>query len=182
MKIYKIANKEIAKVLPLNRLRQPDNSTCGHTSIAMIAQYYNINKSVKDIQNIASEKENKEGLDPNSIINIFNKLGLSATKHFNLSFEEIKNYINKNTPIIIELQAWSDNKHTNNQWKNEWNEGHYIVTIGYTQNKLIFADPSTNERTYLSYEELLPRWHDNDYGTKNEKLAIIINRNKNENI
>lgn len=165
-----------SKIIPLKSIRQPDGSTCGHTSLSMILQYYGIDKEVDDIRKLVPKKENDGGLCPESILAAAEELGLKAHKHYDLSFREIKSYLDDDTPLIIELQAWPETEIPDRDWKNEWKEGHYVVAIGYTSEHIIFADPSVSNKAFLTFEDLLPRWHDNDYGKKNKKLAIVIDR------
>jgi uncharacterized protein YvpB len=180
MKLRKIKTFESRrKLLQFPRVEQPDNSTCGHTSIVMIAQYYGASYKVDDIRQMVSQKENSEGLSPETILKIASQLRFKAKVENGLSFEAIKTYINNDTPVIIELQSLEEPSQ-NHDWENEWENGHYVVAIGYTLENLIFADPQSFLKSYLSYEELLPRWHDIDYGKKNEKLAIIIERPNNK--
>jgi len=104
-----------------------------------------------------------------------------VAKYLKLSFKmrdmnikNIKNYINKKIPVILLIQAWPGRKVKN--WKNCWQDGHYVVAIGYDSKKIYFEDPSAFLRTYLGYKELEKRWHDID-SSKNKKyynLGIII--------
>jgi hypothetical protein len=58
-----------------------------------------------------------------------------------------------------------------------WTEGHWVVAIGYDNDdpdntKLIFEDPASFFRTWLSEGELIERWHDLNEGTaKGQKLV-----------
>ena len=55
-----------------------------------------------------------------------------------------------------------------------------MVAIGYNDTCLFFEDPSSVNRTYLSFEELEKRWHDvdDDNKTKNKHVAVIITGEK----
>jgi ABC-type bacteriocin/lantibiotic exporter with double-glycine peptidase domain len=54
-------------------------------------------------------------------------------------------------------------------WKTDYDDGHYAIVIGYHGNIIIFEDPSSIRRTWLTEEEFLARWHDVD-PRKNKKL------------
>lgn len=56
------------------------------------------------------------------------------------------------------LQSWSGVKNKN--YKKDWDDGHYVVAIGYDKNHLYFEDPYSVLRTYLSIKEVNERWHD----------------------
>lgn len=177
MKLRKLKAFETKRnVLLFPRIKQPDGNTCGHTSIAMILEYFGTDKTIEEIEeivkSIGKQNENSEGLSPETIVNVFSKLNVKSYIKNDLSFDEIKAYINTRVPLIIEMQAWVDDP--NKDLSNEWGDGHYNIAIGYTLDYVIFADPYSFYKAYIKYDDLLPRWHDNDYGKKNEKLAIIV--------
>ena len=40
---------------------------------------------------------------------------------------------------MVDLQAWSDHAAP---WRQTWDAGHYVVMVGYDDDRLYFADPS----------------------------------------
>ncbi|MBU4308164.1 MAG: C39 family peptidase, partial [Nanoarchaeota archaeon] len=94
-------------------------------------------------------------------------------KQKTMTIKKIKKSINKRRPVLIDLQAWKGKEvkgkwipDKNKDWKNDWEDGHYVVAIGYSRNKIFFEDPSATARTFLSYRELEKRWHDINSGKK----------------
>jgi len=55
-------------------------------------------------------------------------------------------------------------------WSQDWEDGHYVVGIGYDSNNIYFMDPATmGNYTYIPVDEFLARWHDKDQrGKKTE--------------
>lgn len=159
------------RILNFPRVQQPNSDSCGQACISMILQYFGLREKVGDLEKLPQSKKDKNGLEPESIIEILKKFKVKASIKRDLSFEDIKELINNKRPIIIELQAYTEKEE---DLVNSSENGHYIVAIGYTLDYLIFADPSSFFKTCLKFEELLPRWHDIDNGKKNEKLAIVI--------
>ncbi|HTW96438.1 MAG TPA: cysteine peptidase family C39 domain-containing protein [Candidatus Methylomirabilis sp.] len=94
--------------------------------------------------------------------------GIERTlRHFGLKLESkkmtirvLKKYLDREIPVIILLQAWPANLKQKIDWKNWWQDGHYVVAIGYDKKKIYFEDPMCNMRTYLTFKELQDRWHD----------------------
>ena len=159
-------------VLPFPRVQQPRSGECGHACISMILQYFELRETVGELEDEPQCKKDKDGLSPESIVEILEKFKIKSSIMYDLSFEEIQKIIDDGRPLIIELQAY---KEGSKELDKSWIEGqHYIVAIGYTLEHIIFADPSCFFRTQLKFEELLPRWHDTDNGKKNQKLAIVI--------
>ena len=158
-------------ILKFPRVQQPDSDSCGHACIAMILQYFELREKVGDLEKFPLSKKDVNGLEPDSIVTILEEFKIKSSIKRDLTFDEIKELIDKKRPLIIELQAYTDKKE---DLIKSYENGHYIVAIGYTLEYLIFADPSSYFKTYLKFEELLSRWHDIDNGKKNEKLAIVI--------
>ena len=104
---------------------------------------------------------------------------MAVARHFKLSatmgemsVQKIKECIGKDIPIILLLQAWAQTKSQN--WQNHWNDGHYVVAIGYDKKKIYFEDPYTISHTFLPYKELERRWH----GEKRYRIGIVIKGKK----
>ena len=58
------------------------------------------------------------------------------------------------------MQAWRDR---DAQWKDIWDAGHYVVMVGYDDERLFFMDPSTmtpGAYAYVERKEFDERWHD----------------------
>jgi len=58
-------------------------------------------------------------------------------------------------------------------------EGHWVVAIGYDENRMLFMDPSTlGNYTYIPNEEFLDRWHDTDSDnvTQLVHFGIVISK------
>lgn len=166
------------KNIDFQNIQQPDGSTCGHTCLAMMLQFLGIEASVEEIKKQAEDKENSEGLSPNGMIEIAKHFGAKAIVKRNTSIRDVVSMINDNQPVIVELQAWPEDPDKN--LGKSWDDGHYVVAVGHTTNHMIFEDPSSPIRTFLSFDELEKRWHDNDYGQKNKQLIVIVTKNEND--
>ena len=80
------------------------------------------------------------------------------------------------TPVIVLLQAWADRYMTLDDWRRDWDDGHYAIVIGLNKDVLLFEDPSTIRRTWLREREFLARWHDVDTktGEKYEHFGMVL--------
>ena len=75
-----------------------------------------------------------------------------------MTITEIKSYINKEIPVLVVLQARTLKKNINRE--TDWDDGHYVIAIGYDDDNIYFEDPGNFKRTFLSYDEFKKRWHD----------------------
>lgn len=158
------------KCIILPDVRQTFNFDCGAKALESIFTYYGLNIREDNIMKLAKTSPN--GTSIKNLINTIKKYGLKSVSK-QMDIEDIKNYINKKIPVIVILQAWAKKKEV--CWENDWKDGHYVIAIGYTKDKILFEDPSTYERTYLKYNELEERWHDIDKnGKKYFHQAIAI--------
>jgi uncharacterized protein YvpB len=97
---------------------------------------------------------------------------LVATEKENMNVADLKRYIDNGIPIIMIVQAWPDETV---DWENEYDWGHYVVAIGYDDENIYFEDPASIIRTWLSYDELMMRWHtyvDQERKAKGYGIAI----------
>lgn len=75
--------------------------------------------------------------------------------------------------MIVEIQAWAD---PGTDYKNDWDDGHYVVVIGFDQDYLYFEDPwILGNIGYIKKTDFPDRWHDIVSGTRKVyNLGIII--------
>ncbi len=165
------------KILDFPILRQTFDYDCGAKALQSVLVYYGV--EVREDTIIKLAHTNKDiGTPIEGIIETIEKYGLKyVSKSMNIS--EVKDFIDKNVPVIVVIQAWKDKK--NVDWKNDWDDGHYVTIIGYDSEKIIFEDPSSFEKTYLTCDEFLKRWHDVDSKGKkyfNHGIAVFGKEHK----
>jgi ATP-binding cassette subfamily B protein len=149
------------KLIEFPEYRQPDADSCGATTIHMILTYYGIDENLEDIERLAGTNH-EFGTSIAGMKRVADEYNLKYEER-TLTIDDLKHNIDKGRPIIIMIQAWSVKD--NVDWKNEWNQGHYVCVRGYDSRRIYFADPVNVKITFLSYVELEDRWHgynDND--------------------
>jgi len=154
----------------LPQLVQTYNYDCGAKALQSILAYYGIEAREDKIMKFA--KTSKKGTPIRGMVTATEKFGLK-TEIKGMTIKDIKEYIKKDIPVILILQAWTGKKEVD--WEKDWADGHYVVAIGYTKDKVLFVDPSSFQYTYLKYNELEKRWHDVDTdGKKYDHYGIAI--------
>ncbi|MDD3263468.1 MAG: C39 family peptidase [Candidatus Nanoarchaeia archaeon] len=168
--------KELINV-PL--IRQYSNYDCGAACVQSILGYFNFNVRLEDI--IKTFKMNK-----NNCINCYEippflkffDIDSEIKKDFTI--KELENCLDKNQPIMVALQS---NKPSNVKWKDCYNQGHFVIIIGYDKDYYYCMDPSTlGYRTFIDKKEFEKRWHDKDYYNEvvHNFAIIILNKRKKE--
>lgn len=138
-------------------LRQAYDYDCGANALQSVLAYYGIDTREDKILHIA--KTTGDGTNPGNLALAIEHYGLQH-EALEMTVADVKEFIKRGIPVIVLLQAWTKTPDTD--WKNDWKDGHYVVAIGYDDEKVIFEDPSSFHRTYLSNEALEERWHDVD--------------------
>ncbi len=144
------------KQLDFPTARQDNDYNCGSTSVQTMLAYYGIDERQNDLDK--ELKVSKDGVSYTNMIKVFNKKGLK-TSSSRMNQEILKQFLDKNIPVIILIQAYKDNTiktYTRGSYKN----GHYVTVIGYDDTKFIVEDPSLNNKIgYIPFNELDVRWH-----------------------
>ena len=139
-------------MLPFPSLRQTYDYDCGSKALQATMVYYGVEEHQDRIMETA--RTNKEAGTPiRGMLRVLEKHGLQYESRA-MTIEEVKRFIDKKIPVILLLQAWKEN---DKDYKDCYDDDHYVVAIGYEENRIIFEDPSAFHRTYLSEEELLVR-------------------------
>jgi ABC-type bacteriocin/lantibiotic exporter with double-glycine peptidase domain len=142
------------KQLDFPTSRQNNHTDCGCTAVQTMLAYYGIDERQDDL-----DKElnlSKDGVSYTNMIKVFEKNGLK-TSSGRMNQEILKQYLDENTPVIILIQAYKDDKNYN---MNSYKDGHYVTVTGYDDTKFIVEDPSLNNKIgYIPFDELDIRWH-----------------------
>lgn len=137
-------------------VRQATDYTCGCAALQAVLYYYGIEFR----ENQLAEKlhtTQTDGTEPQAIADFATAEGFTVDMRA-MSIADIKQYVDKDIPVIVDIQAWSGHRHSD--YQHDYADGHYVVVIGYDDEKLIFEDPSLLNRGYLLLSEFLERWHD----------------------
>jgi predicted double-glycine peptidase len=151
------------KYLNFPKLRQTYRYDCGASALQSVLVYYGIEIRKELIIKIAKTNK-KDGTTIKGMLNALKKYGLKFNAR-QMTILDLKNYIDKKIPVITILQAWNGRKV---DYTKKYNDGHWVVAIGYDNEKLFFEDPSSFYRTFLTYKEFENRWH-----SKENKKKII---------
>lgn len=119
----------------------------------------------------------EEGTRVDRIVAEARRYGLQADAHDELTFEDLERGLSRGEVMIVALQAWATKAVTD--WRTNWEDGHYVVVVGLTRDRVYVMDPSVRTGYgYLTRDQFLQRWHDYDvdHGKKTtfERLGIVI--------
>jgi predicted double-glycine peptidase len=175
--------------LPRNLVRVPlvqqkQDFSCGVAATLLLMRYWCVdayeNATESDLyEPLKTTRAN--GTEPEPMVELFRRSGLHADyRSGNVRVDDLERAVDNGEPPIVDLQAWSDH---GAPWRQTWDAGHYVVMVGYDDDRLYFADPSRatpNGYAFLQRGELDDRWHDlsGEHDTRLEHMAIFVRGTK----
>lgn len=185
-----ISTDALPMILPsVPDLRQTTDYSCGASALQAVLVYWGIDsQETALIDQLNSTPE--MGTSPENITAVATSFGLKAKTVENMSITDLKQYLQKKVPVIIDAQAWNGEYDQNGNWidmppadwSTVWEDGHYMVVIGLDDKNVYLEDPSLiGTRGYIPIDEFVSRWHDYRGGTgpddpimNTSHLGIII--------
>lgn len=169
MEAFNVPKSHIKVKLPSTR--QPKCYSCGASALRAVAVHFKVGPNNEQFY-IDKCKTNKEGTPPENIIRTAVELGLSVNTKQYMTIRELRSYLDQGIPVICLIQAWGDAEY----YKTHDYDGHYVVAIGYTDDKIYFMDPSIKgSHGFLKNAEFMARWHDEETdGAKTVQCGIAI--------
>ncbi len=137
---------------------QSNSYSCGTAAVQAILTYYGVWGYQDDFAKEMGTTED-QGTHPARMVAYLRKWGLDAAMRQGLTTADLRRYVEQGVPVILDFQAWGSPARKN--YRNEWEDGHYAVLIGYDRRGFYLEDPSLlGTLGYLTTEDLERRWHD----------------------
>lgn len=160
--------------------RQTFDFDCGATALQLVMAYFGVEVRMDELY--SRLLINSNGTLIKNIIFVAEEYGFDVIEKYDTGIDEIKRFIDTSHPVIVLVQAWAEKYMTLEEWHEHYDDGHYVIVVGYYENKIVFEDPSSFRKTWLTEEEFLIRWHDKDPETDNiiNQFALILTGRKPE--
>jgi len=165
--------RKFVTVLNLNAERQTFDYDCGAKALQTCFAWHG-----EDVREDRLMKElkttRKDGTLFEEIVRVSIKHGYQVVSG-QMKLDSIKKYIDKGIPVLVMVQAWRDKKDNRlRNWLEDWKDGHWVIVIGYTKDKIVFDDPASIKRTWMKEKEFLARWHDVEGKCRYENCGIVL--------
>lgn len=180
------------RMLRLPLVRQSTDYTCGVACVQSILRYAGYDFDIREDKLAAALKsDSREGTGYHNIVEYLNSVRycaapegsdnfsdgvqvFQAEARENISLDQLASCIDAGRPVICALQAWG-NAGDSGDYSDIWDEGHYVIALGYDDENFFFMDPSTlGAYTYIPKKELTARWHDEDSRTRLIHFGIVV--------
>lgn len=159
----------VMKILDFPELRQTYEYDCGAKAVQAVLAYYGIELREELLLRSAKTTE-REGTTINGILHTV-KIHELMYRSESMTIQDVLRFIDKKIPVLLLLQAWSGK---NKDYRKDYRDGHWVVAIGYSSSRILFEDPYAFERAFLTYRELMDRWHAKENGRKIIKHGIAV--------
>lgn len=147
--------------LPVPLGMQENDFSCGPAALRAVLRYLGAWSGSESKLYKILDTSSEHGTLPESLVAGARHFGLQASVEQSMSIERLRALFALQKIIILELQAWRDAERQTVAWRDNWDDGHYVVLIGIDDDFAYFMDPSTGSAyTYLPLSELMERWHD----------------------
>jgi uncharacterized protein len=161
-------------MINLRNVKQTFDFDCGPKALQTVMEYYGV--EIREDELLQALGTSKDGTSYRNMAAFAEKVGFQVFASENVSMEMLKGFVDDGYPVIVLVQAWAERYMTLEDWKSDYDNGHYAVVIGYKDHIIIFEDPASFRRTWMTEEEFLARWHDMDpeTGHKIEHFAMML--------
>lgn len=169
--------KSAGKFIAVPLCYQETEYTCGIASLQSVLARYGLYYRQSGLADVLHSQPIL-GTDYKSILYLSELMGLHAYFKENLRIEDLKRAIDFGTAPILILQAWR--LEDDIDYALDYKNAHYIVACGYDGRGIYAMDPNLlGNYGYLTYPELLTRWHAVDKDNVRHIRSALIIENKN---
>lgn len=130
-------------------------SMCGPASLKMILDYYGVKKPEKELAKMCKTTR-KLGTSGENLKKAAKKLGFKVKIKDNSSFEDIKHWISKKVPVIVD---WFTRGIANCD-DSDVACGHYSVAVGLDNKFIYLQDPELGKIRKIKREDFMTVWFD----------------------
>jgi predicted double-glycine peptidase len=144
--------------------RQAFDFDCGAKALQLVMAYYGMDIGEGDL--IRELGCDTNGTPVQNMISVAEGKGFQVAWKCGFSLKEVKQLVDENHPVIVLVQAWAQRYMTLEDWKADNDDGHYVIVIDHHGGVIVFEDPSSFHRTWMTEKEFMARWHDVDPRTQ----------------
>lgn len=165
------------RLVPVPIISQARPWSCGAAALMATLVYFGVFDDAESRLDAELGVDPEQGTRVTSIVATARRFGLAAEALTGLTLEDLGRQLAQGAVVIAAIQAWPAGKVSD--WRASWEDGHYVVVVGLTRDRVFVMDPSVRTGyAFLSREAFLARWHDYDLdGGRRvvwDRLGIVI--------
>ncbi len=141
-------------------VRQSTTYSCGAAALQAVLCAWGIDSRERTLMDECGTTESA-GTAPEAIAAAARARGLRATLVEDTDLAALEEAAARGVPAIVAIQAWTDARPAGFTWREDWEDGHYIIVLGLDDDNVYVEDPSLlGTRGLIPRREFLDRWHD----------------------
>jgi predicted double-glycine peptidase len=154
--------------------RQTFDFDCGAKALQLVMTYYGMDVSEGELWK--QLEVSSQGTPLKNMITVAEKYGFNVSARCGFTLKEIREYVDRGVPVIVLVQAWVRKPMTLEEWREDYDDGHYAIVIGHYNTIIVFEDPASYRKTWMTDKEFMARWHDRDPATNTrlEHFAMVL--------
>lgn len=154
--------------------RQTFDFDCGAKALQLVMAYYGV--EVREDELLQELGIDRYGVPVKNLVAAAERRGFQVAAQCGVPLGTLKQYMDENQPVIVLVQAWAERYMTIEDWKRDDDDGHYVIVIGHSGDIIVFEDPASFRKTWMTQREFLARWHDIDprTGERLDHFAMVL--------
>lgn len=147
---------ENTNLLPVKSFQETlHGGYCGPASLKMVLDYYGVSRTEEELAKLCGITVDL-GTNDQSLKRVAEKFGFEVKiKNFS-SFEDIKEWLNKKVPVIVD---WFTRGRADYD-ESEVADGHYSVVVGLDEEFIYLQDPEIGKLRKIKREDFMRVWFD----------------------
>lgn len=164
-----------SNVIRVPLTRQATSYTCGVSALQSVLGYWGEAHREDELAK-ACKSNYQQGTAYQRIAKYAQSQGFKVDIRKQMKLQELKALLDQKLPVICLIQAWPERSV---DYAKDWEDGHYVVAIGYDDSRMYFMDPSTlGNYTYIPTSQFEQRWHDTDGKERLFNFGMIISKER----
>jgi|SRR5262252_41774 len=178
MAVHELRKSGPPSLMPVPLISQSHPWTCGGAALMATLVYFGVFDDAQSRLDAELGANAEAGTSVHQIVKVARRFGLQAEARTELTLDDVRRALAGGAVVIVAVQAWSSAQVKD--WQANWEDGHYVVIVGLTDDRVYVMDPSVRTGyAYLPRGQFIERWHDYDIeGDRRivwSRLGIIIN-------
>ena len=128
---------------------------CGPASLKIVLDYYDIEKSEKELAKLCRHNKNM-GVDDEKIKRVAGSLGFKVKIKNSSNFKDIENWLDKKVPVIVNWFTKGRQEYS----ESEVSDGHYSVVAGLDEKYIYLQDPEIGKIRKIKRDDFMRVWFD----------------------
>ncbi|TSC78555.1 MAG: putative fusion protein (N:peptidase-C:desuccinylase) [Parcubacteria group bacterium Gr01-1014_29] len=142
---------------------------CGPAVLKMVLKYYGVNKTERELAKLTGTTKVGSTNDK-AIAKVLHSCGLKAKIKNNSNFSDLKRYLNKGIPAIVDWYTKGRKDYSDSTVA----DGHYSVVVGLDKKFVYLQDPEIGKIRKLAKDDFLRVWFDYSGEFLNSPKQMII--------